>query len=137
LPIPPAETATFPIHSVADLRERWRALMGPLGFGERLLRFVFIGPDRRMIKVLGEFPIAARAEPAPIRNLMSALSELAHQAGEGGTVALLLTRPGIGPISESDRQWSTVLTRVAGEFTVPLEPIFRANDEALLLVEPA
>jgi len=140
LPIPHTETATAPIHSVADLRQWWRALMGPLGFGERLLRFVFIGPDRRMIKVLGEFPVGAHADPATIRNLMSALSEITHQAGEGegegATVALLLTRPGVGPITDGDRQWSTLLTRVAGEFNVPIEPIFRANDEALLLVEP-
>ena len=57
VPIPPIETATDPIHSPADMRQRWRALMGPLGFGERLLRFSFVGPDRRMVKVLGEVPI--------------------------------------------------------------------------------
>ena len=31
-------------YSAADLRQRWRALMGPLGFGERLLWFGFMGP---------------------------------------------------------------------------------------------
>ena len=39
LPIPPMDTATNPVYSAADLRKRWRALMGPLGFGERLLWF--------------------------------------------------------------------------------------------------
>jgi hypothetical protein len=46
LPIPPIETATDPVHSAADLRQRWRALMGPLGFEERLLWFGLIGPNR-------------------------------------------------------------------------------------------
>ncbi|MGH3674402.1 MAG: hypothetical protein ACRDU5_01435, partial [Mycobacterium sp.] len=55
---------------------------------------------------------------------------------EGASVALLLTRPGVGPISHLDRQWSTLLTQVAAAFGVPLQPIFRANDETLMQVEP-
>ncbi|MDT5399948.1 MAG: hypothetical protein QOK33_3179 [Mycobacterium sp.] len=136
VPIPPIETATDPIHSPADMRQRWRALMGPLGFGERLLRFSFVGPDRRMVKVLGEVPIRLSPEPELVRSLMVALSGLVHQVGEDSTVALLLTRPGVGPVSNADRQWSTSLTRTAAEFEVPLEPIFRANDEALVPLEP-
>ena len=31
--IPPIDSATDPIHSPTDLGQRWRALMGPLGFG--------------------------------------------------------------------------------------------------------
>jgi hypothetical protein len=135
LPIPPAETATDPIHSTADLRQRWRALMGPLGFGERLLRFSFVGPDRCLVKVLGDLPIKMDPEPASVRHLMDALSTLAPQLGAGTTVALLLTRPGVGPVSNSDRRWSSLLTRTAAEFGVPLEPIFRANDEALVQLE--
>jgi hypothetical protein len=46
------------------------------------------------------------------------------------TVALLLTRPGPGGISNLDRQWLTMLTDVAAEFGVPIEPVFRANDES-------
>ena len=136
LPIPPIESATDPIHSPADMRQRWRALMGPLGFGERLLRFSFVGPDRRMVKVLGDVPIKLSPEPELVRNLMVALGELVAQVGEGSTVALLLTRPGVGPVSNADQQWSTLLTRFAAEFGVPLEPIFRANDEALVQLEP-
>jgi hypothetical protein len=47
-----------------------------------------------------------------------------------------LTRPGPGEISRLDRQWSTMLTEAATEFGVPIEPIFRANDESLLQLEP-
>ena len=104
VPIPPIETATDPIHSPADMRQRWRALMGPLGFGERLLRFSFVGPDRRMVKVLGDVPIRLSPEPELVRSLMVALSGLVHQVGEGSTVALLLTRPGVGPVSNADRK---------------------------------
>lgn len=132
LPIPPIESATDPIHSPADLRQRWRALMGPLGFGERLVRFSFVGPDRRMIKMLGDVPIKMSPEPRLMKTLMATLSEILRKTDDGTTVALLLTRPGVGPVSDSDRRWSALLTETAAEFGVPLEPIFRANDEALV-----
>jgi hypothetical protein len=139
LPIPAMETATDPIHSTADLKQRWRALMGELGFGERLLRFVFIDSDRRMVKMLSEHPVGKYPQPAPIRQLMAALADV---IGEGpddddSTVAFLLTRPGRGPVTAADRGWCTLVTRTAAEFGVPIEPFFRANDEALVLVEPA
>lgn len=134
LPIPPAETATDPIHSPEDLRQRWRALMGPLGFGERLLRFGFVGPDRRLLKVLSDMPIGLNPASTPLENLMTALSVLVADVGEGSTVALLLTRPGVGGISNADRRWSAALVNAAERFDVPIEPIFRANDDAIVLV---
>ena len=120
LPIPPVETATDPAYSAADLRQRWRALMGPLGFGERLLRFSFMGRDRCLIKVLCDVEIGPSPERPVIENLMSALRTLLHDLEPGTTVALLLTRPGVGGISHLDRQWSTSLSAVSDEFVVPL-----------------
>ncbi len=110
--------------------------MGPLGFGERLLRFVFMGPDRCFVKILGDVEIGSSPNRRAIANLMSALHTFLIDMGSGTTVALLVTRPGGDPISNLDRRWSTLLTELAEEFDVPLEPIFRANDEALVQVEP-
>jgi hypothetical protein len=136
LPIPPADTATDPIDSPADLQQRWRALVGPLGFGERLLQFVFVGPDRRMIKVLSEVPVSASPDLSAIVELMGALRGILDKADGGTTVALLITRPGAGAISTADRKWSAVLTEAAAEFGIPIEPVCRANDEHLVVVEP-
>jgi hypothetical protein len=136
LPIPHIQTATDPVHSTADLRQRWRALMGPLGFGERLLRFAFMGPDRCLIKMLGDVEIGPAPKRSDIENLMWALREILRDMEPSTTVALLLTRPGPGEISRLDRQWSTMLTEAATEFGVPIEPIFRANDESLVQIEP-
>jgi hypothetical protein len=133
---PPIETATDPIHSAADMCQRWRALMGPLGFSERLLWIGFVGPDWRMVKALSQVPLGPRPKRPLVASTMAALLEVLGGLKEGTTVALLLSRPGKGPISPADRQWSTLLTEVAAEFGVPLEPIFRANDESLVQVEP-
>jgi hypothetical protein len=137
LPIPPVDSATDPIGSAADLQQRWRALMQELGFSERLLRFAFVGPDRRFLKVLTDVEIGLRPSRQVIDDLMWRLSTVVVGLGEGHTVALLLSRPGRGGVSIDDRRWRAVLTDAARRFDVPLEPIFRANDETLVLLEPA
>jgi hypothetical protein len=133
---PPIETATDPIHSAADMGQRWRALMGSLGFGERLLWIGFVGPDRCMVKALSQVPLGSGPKRPLVESVMSGVRDVLADFREGTTVALLLTRPGPGPISNMDRQWSAMLTEIAAEFAVPIEPIFRANDESLVLVEP-
>src|SRR5690349_19350977 len=132
--IPACETATDPIRSGDDLRQRWRALMGTLGFGERLLRFVFVGPDRRFVKVMTDVPIPSSPNRHFVEDLMAALAELVDDRADGTTVAFLLSRPGCGPVSPSDRGWAQLITSFGKKFDVPLEPIFRANDEALVQI---
>jgi hypothetical protein len=68
LPMPPIESATDPIHSASDMHQRWRALMGPLGFGERRLRFTFVGPDRCLVKILSDVGIPSRPTLIPSRS---------------------------------------------------------------------
>jgi hypothetical protein len=131
LPSPPIETATDPVGSAADLRQRWRALMGPLGFEERLLWFGLIGPDRCFTQQLCHVPVRPRPQGRILWNLMSSLRSLLDDLEPGNTVALLLTGPGRGPVSSADRVWSKTLTDMAERFAVPLEPIFHANDESL------
>jgi hypothetical protein len=126
------ETATDPIGSPADLRERWRALMGPLGFGERLLWIGFVGPDRRMHKALTQMPIGRLADRSLVDELLSALAAVVHESAPGSTLAVLLTRPGSDGISAEDRHWSDALTQAARTAGAPLEPLFRANDKDLL-----
>ncbi|SBS75961.1 conserved hypothetical protein [uncultured Mycobacterium sp.] len=131
LPIPPMETATDPIGSPADLRERWRALMGPLGFGERLLWIGFVGPDRRMHKALTQMPIGRLPDRSVIEELLAGLVTVVQESAPGSTLAVLLTRPGSDGISAEDRRWSKVLTDAARTSGAPLEPLFRANDREL------
>lgn len=137
LPIPPVDTATDPVHSPADLRERWRALMGPLGFGQRLLWIGFLGDDRRLMKTMTQMPIDAVPRPRLVGDLMSRLHFVVDGMLWEISIALLLTCPGRGGVSPADWQWAKALTDAAVEFEVPLLPIFRANDEAILQVEPA
>jgi hypothetical protein len=134
LPIPPIQTAADPAYSTEDLRQRWRALLGPLGFEQRLLWFGLIGPDRCLSTKLGQMPIRTRPRGRVVWNLMSALRTLLDDREPGTTVTLLLSGPGRGPVSSIDLVWSKSLTDLAERFAIPLEPIFRANDESVELL---
>jgi hypothetical protein len=136
LPIPPIETATDPVYSPADLRQRWRALMGPLGFGQRLLWVGFMGGDRRLYKTMTQIPMPPRPRRDYVDDVLVRWHWILYEFEPGTTPALLLTRPGVGGISELDRQWVALMTEVAAERDLPLEPIFRANDECLVQVKP-
>jgi hypothetical protein len=134
LPIPPIQTAADPAYSTEDLRQRWRALLGPLGFEERMLWFGLIGPDRCFAHKLSRMPMRTRPRGRVVWNFMTALRTLLDDREPGTTVALLLTGPGRGPVSTIELVWSKSLADVAERFAVPLEPIFRANDESVELV---
>jgi hypothetical protein len=136
LPIPPIESATDPIASAADLRQRWRALMGELGFRERLLWIGFVGADRRLYKTMSQVPITYRPKPGIVEFVVSRLPRVLAGLEADTTVALLITRPGAGAVSEADRLWATALTEAAERVGVPLEPIFRANDESVVGLDP-
>jgi hypothetical protein len=134
LPIPPIHTACDPVHSIEDLRERWRALMGPLSFGTRLLWFGLIGPDRCFAQKISRVAVRPRPRGPIVWNLMSSLRTLLDDLERGTTAALLLSGPGRGPVSTIELLWSKSLTDMAARFAVPLEPIFRANDESIALL---
>jgi len=134
LPIPPIQTAADPAYSSEDLRQRWRALLGPLGFEQRMLWFGLIGPDRCLSQKVGQVSIRARPRGRVVWNLMSALRTLLDDREPGTTVTLLLSGPGRGPVSSLDLMWSKSLTDMAERFAAPLEPIFRANDESIDLL---
>src|SRR5436309_923670 len=114
LPIPPIQTACDPVFSTQVLRERWRALMGPLGFGTRLLWFGLIGPDRCFTKKLSRIPIHPRPRGPIVWNLISSLRTLLDDLDPGTTVALLLSGPGRGPVSTIELVWCKALTDMAG-----------------------
>lgn len=110
--------------------------MGPLGFGERLLWFSFVGPDRCLIKVLNQIDIPLSPDERIGVEVFSMLRAVLDGFEPDTTVALLLTRPGTGPVSNADRRWVTMLTETAERLDIPLEPIFRANSTAVVHVEP-
>lgn len=133
-PVPPPETATDPVHSADDMRDRWRALLGRLGFTDRLLWVGFVGADRCLYRTMSQVPLHFRPQPGFVEYVVSRLPPVLDGLDPGSTVAFLLSRPGRGPVSKIDRDWAALLATTAARYGVPLQPIFRANDEAVVEV---
>ena len=108
--------------------------MGPLGFGTQLLWFGLIGPDRCFARKISRVPIGPRPRGPIVWNLMSSLRTLLDDLEPNTTAALLLSGPGRGPASTIELIWSKALTDMAARFAVPLEPVFRANDESVAVL---
>lgn len=127
--IPHIDTADDPFHSSEDLRQRWRALLGPLGFSESLLWVKPVYHDR----TLGHFTLQIEQdippEPTLADLLMVRLSQLLHECDDVMVgFAMMVTRPGRDGVSPWDRGWARLFTTSARVAEVPIETIFRAND---------
>ncbi|WP_457109842.1 hypothetical protein [Marmoricola sp. URHA0025 HA25] len=120
----------------ADLHLTWRALMGDVGFSERTLWLLFIGPGGRPLGPLLDF---ADLPDGPHGLEVDALADLCRDLLEGpgggrGSVAMLITRPGTDPWHVGDRAWARYLTAIAHRIGGQVWPLHRANDRELVVV---
>ncbi|MGI8675667.1 MAG: hypothetical protein ACR2JT_01895 [Nocardioidaceae bacterium] len=126
-----------PVRSQADLWRYWRALMGPLGFSERLLWLQFLEPDGRVTPSLTQITELPRVPDARlVDNLMMLCHRVCRDNLEGGSVAVLLSRPGPAGITADERIWAQRLTDAAVLAEVPLWPVHVANDQVLVVIPP-
>jgi len=126
-----------PIRSQHDLYLHWRALMGPLGFSERLLWISFVGRDGAMLPHLTQIAdLPTYPGIAVVDNLMEVCQRELWESVERGSVAMLLSRPGQAPLTDSDRAWARALVTAADRADLPLHPVHLANDEALRVFAP-
>lgn len=109
--------------------------MGPLGFGQRLLWVGFMSRERRLYKTMTQIPMPPFPRLDYVDDVVVRLYWILYGFEPETTAALLITRPGRGGVSQLDQQWAALLTEVAAEHEVPLEAIFRANDDCLVQVD--
>lgn len=126
-----------PVRTPHDLYQRWRDLMGPLGFGGSSLWLGFLDEDGLMNTGLTQIEdIPTRVDPAMCKPLLEMCRHILGAQVDGRSVALLLTRPGSNPMNEDDRSWARGLTAAAEELEVSMRPVHFANDEELLVFAP-
>ena len=126
-----------PIRNAEDLCLHWRALMGPLGFGQPRLWIAFIQTDDMMSPQLTQIEEIPRWADAKIcRPLLELCQHIVGCNGAGGSVAFLLTRPGRNAIDDADRSWARGLTAAAEQFGVSMWPVHFANDLELRVFAP-
>lgn len=126
------------IASEADLHRTWLALMGDLGFSDRRLWLLFLRPDGRLIGPLlsledlpdGPYGLEVDEVVTVCRDILDG------PGGAGGSVAMLLTRPGRDAWHVADRAWARYLTAAAHRIGGRVWPVYRANDAELAAVPP-
>ena len=126
-----------PIRNPKDLCLHWRALMGPLGFGQPRLWIGLIRPDDMMSPQLIQIEEIPRSADAKMcEPLLEMCQYIVGRDGSGGSVAFLLTRPGRSPMNDADRSWARGLTSAAHELGVSMWPVHFANDVELRVFAP-
>lgn len=138
-PIPPLlpPEQTPPIRTQHDLFQHWRALMCPLGFSRPLLWLLFVAADGRpgpMLSQIDDLPTFP--DDLFLVNLMHITKDVIAHEAPGGSLAVLLSRPGSATLTESDRAWARRLTTAALEAGVRMRPVHLANDEEIRIVAP-
>jgi hypothetical protein len=78
--------------------------MGPLGFGRPRLWIAFLGRDNIMSAQLTQIEdTLGRADAKMCGLLLEMCRHIVGRDGAGGSVAVLLTRPGRNPVDDADR----------------------------------
>jgi hypothetical protein len=131
----PADTA--PVRTQDDLQRLRRALMGPLGFGGRSLWLLVLDADNRPT------PLIMQVEDLPPRPEIAQLDALVRMCRQildgplgGGSVVLLLSRPGRCGLTADDAAWARGLHGAVRRAELPMWPIHRANDDELSVCTP-
>ena len=111
--------------------------MGPLGFGRPRLWIAFLGRDNMMSPQLTQIEdIPGRGDAQMCGSLLEMCRHIVGRNGVGGSVAMLLTRPGRNPMDDADRSWARCLTSAAEQLRVLMWPVHFANDVELQVFAP-
>lgn len=117
-----------PIADPVDLLARWRVLLVDEPHRTRCLWLLFLGPDARpsgpliTIDDLPDGPYDLQ-----VADLVVFCRDILDGPGGGGSVALLLGRPGGAPWTVSDRAWGRYLTRSAAALGGVVWPVQLAH----------
>lgn len=123
-----------PVTTDADLLRFWRSLMGPLGFGARLL-WIALLDDRGRVD-----PSITQVEDLPevpdhrwLNGLLDTCGAMLAGAtgGTGGSAAVLLSRPGGASLTPADLSWARGLLLASVRAGVRLRALHLACDESV------
>lgn len=123
------------VQTQADLQVAWHRLMGTLGFPDRRLWLLFLAPDGRVLgPLLSIDNLPDGPYDLPLTDLVTICREILDGPGGGGSVAMLVTRPGSDAWHVGDRAWGRYLTAAAHRVGGRVWPVHRANDRELVVL---
>jgi hypothetical protein len=123
------------VRTQADLRNTWRALLGDLNHSDRRVWLLFLDRDGQPsgpLLTIDDLPDGPY--DLPVDDLVTVCREILDGPGGGGSVALLVSRPGRDPWHVGDRAWGRYLTAAAHRIGGQVWPVHRANARELTAV---
>jgi len=103
-----------PIDDPADLAAAWSRVLGVEPYRARSVWLLFLDPHRRPAgPVLSIDDVPDGPYDLAVADLAGLCREILDGPGGGGSVAMLLSRPGGAPWTVSDRAWGRFLARAA------------------------
>lgn len=137
-PIPPLQSAADapPVRTDEEVRLRWRSMMGDGGFGRTSLWIVWYDAEGRQLPVVVPIDDLPQAlEPDGVDSLSMIIADPASFGA--ASVALLLSRPGPGSVTQTDRDRANAIlagihrARQRGAFGLKVWPIHLATTNSV------
>jgi hypothetical protein len=123
------------IHTPDDLARTWRMLMGELRFTDRRLWLLFLEPDGRLLgPLLSLEDLPDGPYDLEVDEVVEVCRDVLDGPGGGGSVAMMITRPGRDSWHVGDRAWGRYLVAAAHRIGGQVWPVQRANDRELAVV---
>jgi hypothetical protein len=108
-----------PIGNSVELHALWQKLMGRGRFDTRTLWLLFLDEADRPIKLIVPIEdVPVEPDAAALDGIGRVLDGVRDQ-GRAGTVPMLLSRPGAGAMTGSDRRWAAEIKRRLGHHLGP------------------
>ncbi len=137
--IPPrlSPEETPPIHTLPEMHLHWRRIVGRPGFASRELWVTLLDPDHRVLPTLQVIEDLTRHPTRRfVRNLIGVYDDVLARSAPGGSIGMMLARPGGSTLTAADLRWSQALQCEATRRAVPLWPLFIAADDAVVPADP-
>ncbi len=119
----------------ASVTAMWRSLMKPVGWHDDRVYATVIDAGRHptpMVLEIDEIP--HRWTAADSRGLLSIYAQVLADNAPGGSVAILLCRPGPARLTDNDRRCCRDLYDAGREASVALEVVHMGTDTAIIPV---
>lgn len=117
-----------PIDDPDALAVVWNRVLGTETYRTRCLWLLFLDPRRRPVgPVLTVDDVPDGPYDLAVADLVGFCREILDGPGDGGSVAMLMTRPGGAPWTVSDRAWGRFLDRAASAVGGQVWPVRLAH----------
>lgn len=123
-----------PLVTQADVHRAWQLLIRPLGFSRTSIWVMLIHGDDRPEPQIVEIDDLPHSSPRSAHQLVQFCVSLLAECCPRGSMALLLSRPGRGPLTAFDLSWAHELQAAASTQDLRLWPLHVADDTCIRVV---